>query len=94
VFKRIKLFLTIKNETYFLEAAKVVERTSNILKGAKKEKIGDVEEGLFKEGLERSVWGAYLRSKNKIQDLIKKEKYDEATREYANAFYKVLHDFF
>ena len=94
VFKRIKLFSSIKNETYFLEAAKVVERTSNILKGAKKEKIGDVEEGLFKEGLERSVWGAYLKSKNKIQDLIKKEKYDEATREYANAFYKVLHDFF
>ena len=94
VFKRIKLFSLIKNETYFLEAAKVVERTSNILKGAKKEKIGEVEERLFKEGHERLVWEAYLNSKNKIQDLIKKEKYDEATREYAGAFYKVLHDFF
>lgn len=94
IFKRQEALVGIKEERYFLEAAKVVERTGNILKGAKKEKIGEVEEGLFKEGPERLVWDAYLNSKNKIQDLIKKEKYDEATREYAGAFYEVLHDFF
>ena len=85
---------SVASERYFLEAAKVVERTSNILKGAKKEKIGEVDEKLFKEDLERSVWRAYLDSKDKIKDLIEKEQYKEATREYAGAFFKVLHDFF
>ncbi|MFC1666248.1 glycine--tRNA ligase subunit beta [Candidatus Omnitrophota bacterium] len=94
IFKRKKALMEIRKEKYFLEAAKVVERTSNILKGAKKEKIGEVDESLFKEDLERAVWKAYLDSKGKIQDLISKEKYKEATKEYAQAFFKVLHDFF
>ena len=94
IFNRFEQLLSIATKTYFLEAAKVVERTSNILKGAKKEKLGEVDEKLFKEDLERKVWDAYLNSKDKIKALIDKEEYREATREYADAFYKVLHDFF
>jgi len=94
IFNRIKILGSITSERYFLEAAKVVERTSNILKGAKNEKIDKVDEKLFKEDLERSVWKAYLDSKDRIKDLIEKEEYEEATREYAGAFFKVLHDFF
>ncbi len=94
VFNRFGQLLSIATETYFLQAAKVVERTSNILKGAKKEKIGTVNEKLFKDDLERKVWGAYLNSKDKIATLIDKEEYKEATREYAGTFYQVLHDFF
>jgi len=94
IFKRQEALVEIKKERYFLEAAKVVERTSNILKGAKKEEIGEVKEDLLKEDQERKVWKIYLDSKDKIRDLIDKEEYKEATREYAGAFYRVLHDFF
>ncbi len=94
IFKRQEALAEIKNKTYFLEAAKVVERTSNILKGAKNEKIGSVNEKLFKEDLERKVWGVYLNSKDKILSLINQGQYKDATEEYARAFYAVLHDFF
>lgn len=94
IFKRQGSLTGIKEETYFLEAAKVVERTSNILKGARGEKIGKVDKGLFKEDLEREVWDAYLNSRDKIKDFIDKGQYREATREYAQVFYKILHDFF
>ena len=94
IFNKIDIFNSIKGETYFLQAAKVVERTSNILKGAKNEKIGRVDERLFKEDLEHKVWDAYLNSKEKIQGLVDKEQYKEATEEYARAFFKVLHEFF
>jgi glycyl-tRNA synthetase beta chain len=92
-FNRIEVVSSISSERYFLEAAKIVERTSNILKGAK-EKIGEVDPSLFKEDLEKEVWKMYLNSKDKIQHFIEKEQYEEATREYAQAFFKVLHDFF
>lgn len=94
IFKRQEALVEIKNKTYFLKAAKVVERTSNILKGAKNEEIGSVDEKLFKEDLERKVWDVYLNSKDKIQSLIDQGQYKDATEEYARAFYKVLHEFF
>jgi glycyl-tRNA synthetase beta chain len=94
IFKRQEVLAGIKKERYFLEAAKVVERTSNILKGAKKEEIGEVKEDLFKEDQERKVWKAYLDKSPIIQKLIDNEEYEEATKEYAHAFFKELHDFF
>ena len=94
IFNRFEQLLSIATKTYFLEAAKVAERTNNILKGAKGEKIGSVNESLFREDLEWSVWSSYLNKKDSIEALIDKEEYREATREYARAFYKVLHDFF
>ncbi|MFC1624727.1 glycine--tRNA ligase subunit beta, partial [Candidatus Omnitrophota bacterium] len=94
IFKRQEALVEIKNETYFLQAAKVVERTGNILKGARGEKIGDVDDKLFKEDLEKKVWKVYLNSKDKIEAFINKERYKDATKEYAQAFFKVLHDFF
>jgi len=94
IFKRQEVLAGIRKERYFLEAAKVVERTGNILRGAKGEKIGKVNETLFKEDLERRVWETYLDKKDEIQDLINNEEYEKATREYGQAFFKVLHDFF
>ncbi|MFA4991341.1 MAG: glycine--tRNA ligase subunit beta [Candidatus Omnitrophota bacterium] len=94
IFNRMAELASISGERYFLEAAKVVERTSNILKGAKGEVTGEVKDGLFKEALERDLWQAYLESKDKILELINKERYKDATREYAEAFYGILHGFF
>ena len=92
-FNRLEALYSIRNERYFLEAAKVVERTANILKPSK-EKIDLVNENLLKEQLEKDVWKAYLESRDKIEKLIEEERYKEATKEYAKTFYKVLHEFF
>jgi len=94
VSKRFEDIVSIKEEAYFLQAAKVVERTSNILKGAKGEQVDKVAEDLFKEDLERRVWDAYLNSKDKIQSLINQKQYKDATEEYARVFYGILHEFF
>ena len=94
VFKRVKALSGISSEKYFLKTAKVCERTSNILKGAKGEKIGAVNEALLKEDLEKDVWKAYSANSRAIENLIKEEKYEEATRVYGDAFYEALHKFF
>jgi len=93
-FKRIGALSKISSERYFLKAAKVCERTSNILKGAKGEKIGLVDERLLKEDLEKEVWKAYSVNSPEIMNLIRKEKYEEATRAYGEAFFEALHRFF
>jgi glycyl-tRNA synthetase beta chain len=94
VFKRVEALSKISSEKYFLKTAKVCERTSNILKGAKGEKIGAVNEALLKEDLEKEVWKAYSANNRAIENLIKEEKYEEATRVYGDAFFEALHKFF
>ncbi|MDP2921907.1 MAG: glycine--tRNA ligase subunit beta [Candidatus Omnitrophota bacterium] len=94
VFKRVEALSEISAEKYFLKAAKVCERTSNILKGARGEKIGSVDQALLKEDLEKEVWKLYSANSETIRDLIKKERYKEATRVYGEAFFEALHKFF
>jgi len=94
VFKRVDALSSISAEKYFLKAAKVCERTSNILKGAKGESIGPVDESLLKEDLEKEVWKAYSANSLAIKDLIREEKYKEATKLYGEAFFEALHKFF
>ena len=93
-FARVKALSEISGEKYFLKAAKVCERTSNILKGARGEKIGAVDQSLLKEDLEKEVWKAYSANENRIKDLIDKEDYKEATKAYADVFFEILHKFF
>jgi len=94
VFKRVKALSEISAERYFLKAAKVCERTSNILKGAKGENIDAVNESLLKEDLEKEVWRAYTTNSVAIKNLIKEERYKEATKAYGEAFFETLHRFF
>ncbi|OIO32880.1 MAG: glycine--tRNA ligase subunit beta [Candidatus Omnitrophica bacterium CG1_02_40_15] len=100
VFKRVEALSEISAEKYFLKAAKVCERTSNILKGAvgaindRPLQINDVKEELFKEDLEKEVWMAYTANNVAIKNLIKEERYKEATKAYGEAFFEALHRFF
>jgi glycyl-tRNA synthetase beta chain len=102
IFKRIEALSGISKERYFLKAAKVCERTSNILKGAKDVgavsdrplQINGVKEELFKEDLEKEAWKAYSDNAKTIENLIKEEKYIEATRIYGEVFFEPLHKFF
>ena len=94
IFNRIQSLSSISNKETFLKAAKVVERTHNILKGVKEEVSGEVLEGIFKEDLEKEVWKAYLSNKDAIQGLINTEKYIDATALYGDVFFGVLGRFF
>ncbi len=94
IFNRIKILSLIKSESYFLKAAKVVERTSNILKGSKLEKFPKVNEKLLKEEPEIKVWKTYLKARDRIKSLVDKEEYKNVTKEYGEVFFEALHDFF
>ncbi|MFA5338844.1 MAG: glycine--tRNA ligase subunit beta [Candidatus Omnitrophota bacterium] len=94
--KKLEDFSSIAQAKYFLEAAKVVERASNILKGAKdfKGETAKVRPELFKEQLERDLWEIYEKSKGKIGERIDAGDYAGATKLYAEAFGGPIHLFF
>ncbi|MFA6355903.1 MAG: glycine--tRNA ligase subunit beta [Candidatus Omnitrophota bacterium] len=94
--KKLDDLSSISQAKYFLEAAKVVERVSNILKGAKDFKENDlkVRTELFKEQLENELWDIYGKSREKIEEKIRSGDYAAATKLYAEAFSGPIHLFF
>lgn len=94
--KKIEDLSSIAQAKYFLEAAKVIERISNILKGAKdiKEGAAKVRPELFKEQLERDLWEIYENKRGKIKDRIVEGDYSGATKIFAEAFSNPIHLFF
>lgn len=94
--KKLDDLSSISQAKYFLEAAKVVERVSNILKGAKdfKEDAPKVRTELFKEQLENELWDIYGKSREKIEEKIRSGDYAAATKLYAEAFSGPIHLFF
>lgn len=95
-YKKLSDLSSAVKSKYFLEAAKVAERTSNILKAEKafREGVVKVRQEHLKEPLEKELWEIYEKHKGKIQEAIAKGDYVEATKVYAEAFYKPLHIFF
>lgn len=92
VYLRMRQLMRIYNKKSFLKAAKVVERTYNILKGFKSRK--GVEEKLFEYDEEKELWSCYLSNKDAIEELIAQRQYDKATIKYGEVFYDILHRFF
>lgn len=94
--KKLNDLSSIAKSKYYLEAAKVVERTSNILRTEKasKESIKKVRVEHFKEPLEKELWEIYEKFKGKIEEAITAGDYIAATKVYGEAFYKPLHVFF
>jgi len=76
-----------------LKAAKVIERTRNILRGAPRTD-GDVEPGLLKEPQEHALWDVYRQHKDRVSQLITDRQYDKATMEFGELFFEPLHVFF
>jgi len=76
-----------------LKAAKVVERTTNILKNAKVTQA-EVDPARFQEPLEHELWRQYGFSKERISKLIDGKSYVEATSVYGDAFFDSLQEFF
>ncbi len=94
--KKLNDLSSIVKSKYFLEAAKVVERTSNILKieKAPKEALEKVKVEGLREPLEKELWEIYEKCKGRIEEAIVAGDYIGATKIYAEAFFKPLHIFF
>ncbi len=94
--KKLEDLSSISQAKYFLEAAKVAERISNILKGARDFRREDakVRPELFKEQLENELWDIYGKQKEKIEGRIEAGDYAGATKLYAEAFSGPIHLFF
>lgn len=96
IYKKLNELSSIVKSKYFLEAAKVVERASNILKAEKgsAQALGKVRVEHLKEPLEKELWEIYENHKGKIEEAVTSGDYVAATKIYAEAFYKPLHVFF
>ncbi len=94
--KKLSDLSSIAQAKYFLEAAKVIERISNILKGDKKlkESALKVKPEYFKEPLEKELWDIYGKNVGRINERIEAGDYAGATKIYAEAFSNPIHLFF
>lgn len=76
-----------------LKAAKVIERTRNILKGASR-RPGDVDTTLLKEAPEQRLWDLYNTHRERVTRLAGEKSYDQATVVFGDVFFDPLHEFF
>jgi len=90
---RIVSLQQLDGKPTLLRAAKVVERTSNILKPVTVRPT-EVNPDQFQEPLERQLWQLYSANKDRLFQLIQGKSYAEATVEYGKTFFDVLHEFF
>ena len=85
-----------KDSKTLLKAAKVVQRTANMLKGYKgdSEKLGEPKEELLTELQEKKLFElVQIRSKD-VAECIGRKEYEKATMLFADVFSTPLHDFF
>ena len=75
------------------KAAKVIERTRNILKGTALTQR-EVDPARLAEPPERALWDVYERHKSRVAQLAEERRYDQATTLFGDAFYEPLHTFF
>lgn len=94
-FKRFEILNHMENADpkTFLQAAKVVERTGNILKGVK-EQLPAIDPALFAEPLEKALFQLIKEKSGEISEALKAHHYEKATKLYGHAFSGPLHDFF
>ena len=90
---RICALQQLDGKQTLLRAAKVVERTHNILRAAAVRQA-EPDPERFQEPLERQLWKLYDANKEKVLRLIEKRSYAEATTMYGEVFFDVLHEFF
>lgn len=90
---RIRALQELNGDPALLKAAKVIERTRNILKGASVQQ-GQVDPERFQEPLERQLWELYRSSESQMVQLSGDRAYAKATSFFGEVFYKPLHEFF
>jgi len=85
--------IRLQRDQVLLRAAKVVERTHNILKAAKLQQP-EVDPAKLQEPSERALWDVYCAKKDRLQELINGRDYIRATEAYGEAFFEPLNRFF
>ena len=92
VFKRFEV-LAKMNEKALIKAAKVIQRTANMLKGYGKTP-GEVKAELFTEEQEKRLFEIIRSRAQEVSGLIEQGEYEKGTRLFAQVFAEPLHDFF
>ncbi|MBI4352985.1 MAG: glycine--tRNA ligase subunit beta [Candidatus Omnitrophica bacterium] len=93
-YERLECLSKITGETYFFQACKVAERTSNILKAARGALSRPPDPSLFVEDLEREVFRSYDRCRQAVLEAKDARDFKRATSLYAEAFFDILGRFF
>ncbi len=93
VMDRIVSLQRLSGHPSLLKAAKVIERTRNILRGAALRQP-DVDPGWFQEPLERQLWELYRANEERVVRLTQQKSYTEATTLFGELFFEPLHAFF
>ena len=93
VMNRIQTLQRLSGDPRLLKAAKVIERTRNILKGANVRQ-SDVDPARLQEPLEQQLWELYRSNASRVTQLTQEKSYAEATTVFGDLFYEPLHLFF
>ena len=95
VFERYEILTSMfeKENQAFVQAAKVIERTANILKGMKTDP-GKVNEASLKEEMETRLYQVWKVKSPQVSQFLQQKKYWEATRMFAESFAQPVNDFF
>ncbi|MCG3176467.1 MAG: Glycine--tRNA ligase beta subunit [Candidatus Omnitrophica bacterium] len=92
--RRVEVLSKLASGPDFIQASKVVERTSNILKGNKAELPRQIRADLIREDLEREVYELYSRHAEDIRRVVDGGDLAGATSLYARTFFAILEQFF
>lgn len=95
IMKRYSVLLALyeKDKKVFVQAAKVAERTANILKGSKEQEVA-LNEGLYQEPIEKKLGSLCEEHTGVFREIIHKKDYEQATRYYAKVFFEPVNQFF
>ncbi len=94
VYERFEILTALyaRDPDVFIKAAKIVERTGNIIKGVKVS--GEFQEELLTEVPEKKLLKILKDYSPEIQEFLKKKDYEKATSRFGEIFYGPVHEFF
>lgn len=94
VARRIEALRKMAGTSDFAKTVKVLQRTTNIVKGAKEKIVGDPEERLLTEPSEKELFAAWTAKKSAVAEAVASGDAQKALRLYAESFFDILHRFF
>ncbi len=93
VMDRVRSLQQLAGKPELLKAAKVIERTGNILRGVVLAEDG-VDPGRFQLPLERQLWELYRSHQQELLRLTDDREYAKATILFGEVFFEPIHQFF
>jgi len=95
VYYRIEIMSQMhsKETEVFQRTAKVLERTSNILKGSEGD-VGAINQDLLQDPMEQKLFDVIQKNSSELREALMSRQYEKATRLYGQAFFDPLNEFF